>query len=143
MYRLKTVHTFTDDVLAILAECMYQPDEQKLTQLVHLYQTEKDRLFFAYHDVENRTIAVIGCKLMQQKQIEILHIAVKQADRGKGIGRQLIDKLLHLHAPSCLIAETDRDAVGFYRSSGFLIISLGERYPGVERFRCVKHWLPL
>lgn len=33
-------------------------------------------------------------------------------------------------------AETDKDAVGSYRKNGFSITSLGEKYPGVERFDC-------
>lgn len=33
-------------------------------------------------------------------------------------------------------AETDADAVEFYRKYGFKIKSLGEKYPGVERFLC-------
>ncbi|MNW71139.1 hypothetical protein D3C74_508110 [compost metagenome] len=36
-----------------------------------------------------------------------------------------------------ITAETDREAVGFYRSTGFPITSLGEKYPGVERFACI------
>lgn len=42
-------------------------------------------------------------------------------------------KVLALHH---LDAETDADAVDFYRRCGFAVESLGERYPGVERFRC-------
>lgn len=33
-------------------------------------------------------------------------------------------------------AETDKNAVNFYRKIGFNITSLGEKYPGVERFKC-------
>ena len=33
-------------------------------------------------------------------------------------------------------AETDKDAVDFYRKLGFSVTSLGEKYPGVERFHC-------
>ncbi|MGG4554653.1 hypothetical protein ABEX11_20625 [Paenibacillus humicus] len=33
-------------------------------------------------------------------------------------------------------AETDKDAVDFYRRLGFNITSLGQKYPGVERFQC-------
>lgn len=36
-----------------------------------------------------------------------------------------------------LIAKTDAEAAGFYRCCGFAITSLGEVYPGVERFDCV------
>lgn len=35
-----------------------------------------------------------------------------------------------------LCVETDQEAVGFYQSLGFNIKSLGEKYPGVERFWC-------
>jgi ribosomal protein S18 acetylase RimI-like enzyme len=33
-------------------------------------------------------------------------------------------------------AETDEEAVEFYRNIGFSIQSLGEKYPGVDRFKC-------
>ncbi|QSF44504.1 GNAT family N-acetyltransferase [Paenibacillus tianjinensis] len=36
-----------------------------------------------------------------------------------------------------ITAETDHEAVGFYRNAGFAITSLGEQYPGVERFACI------
>ncbi len=36
-----------------------------------------------------------------------------------------------------LVAETDRDTLNFYQKNGFVVISLGEKYPGVERFKCV------
>lgn len=32
-----------------------------------------------------------------------------------------------------ITAETDHDAIAFYRRYGFEIQSLGEKYPGVER----------
>lgn len=35
-----------------------------------------------------------------------------------------------------IVAETDDEAVDFYRRYGFFITSLGEKYPGVERFLC-------
>jgi len=35
-----------------------------------------------------------------------------------------------------IVAETDHEAVDFYRRYGFFITSLGEKYPGVERFLC-------
>ena len=35
-----------------------------------------------------------------------------------------------------ITAETDRDAVEFYRRVGFEVESLGEQYPGTERFLC-------
>jgi hypothetical protein len=34
-----------------------------------------------------------------------------------------------------ILEETDIDAVGFYSAMHFVITSLGETYPGIERFR--------
>lgn len=35
-----------------------------------------------------------------------------------------------------LEAETDLEAVDFYRKCGFTVATLGEKYPGVQRFSC-------
>jgi hypothetical protein len=42
-------------------------------------------------------------------------------------------------------AETDAEAVNFYRRLGFTTTSLGEPFAGVERFRCARaafRWAP-
>ena len=49
----------------------------------------------------------------------------------------MISQLLAEYNPDTLMAETDQEAVEFYRNTGFVVYSLGELYPGVERFRCV------
>jgi ribosomal protein S18 acetylase RimI-like enzyme len=48
----------------------------------------------------------------------------------------MIDFIIEKHSLSYVCTETDKDAVGFYRNYGFEITSLGEKYPGVERFLC-------
>ncbi|WP_089775522.1 GNAT family N-acetyltransferase [Ruania alba] len=63
-------------------------------------------------------------------------IAVAQDCRRQGLGRDLIDRLSHLVGGPWLLAETDSDGVGFYRRCGIEVVSLGEKYPGVERFSC-------
>jgi len=34
-----------------------------------------------------------------------------------------------------IVGETDKDALGFYSATGFVITPLGDKYPGVERYR--------
>ncbi len=65
-------------------------------------------------------------------------LAVDARVRGRGIGRALIDATIARLGVDRLDAETDGDAVGFYRSCGFEVTSLGEKYPGVERFRATR-----
>lgn len=73
----------------------------------------------------------------EANQCEIKHIAVSPAYRGKGIGREMIRYVEEHHAFSSIYAETDQEAVLFYKNIGFHITSLGEKYPGVERFGCL------
>lgn len=55
----------------------------------------------------------------------------------------MISELLHNGGLRKIQAETDQEAVGFYRKAGFVITSLGEKYPGVERFSCFFESTPL
>jgi len=57
--------------------------------------------------------------------------------RLRGIAKEMIDCVIDKHKIKTLFAETDMDAVGFYRKCGFSINSLGEKYPGTERYKCV------
>ena len=93
------------------------------------------RLFAAF--TEGRPIGVIGLK-GSEPGFEVIAIAVEERSRGSGIGRLLLDHASQLRAGATIWAETDEEGVGFYRSCGFEVESLGERYPGVERFRCTR-----
>lgn len=84
-----------------------------------------------------RLVGSLGLEIAAPGAAILRHIAVFPAYRGRGIGRQLIAHALARFRLHHLTAETDREAVGFYRRCGFSITSLGERYPDVERFRCV------
>ena len=68
---------------------------------------------------------------------EIKHIAVSPNHRGQGIGSKMISIIKVKHSLTFVFAETDKDAVNFYKNCGFKITSLGEKYPGVERFQCI------
>ncbi|WP_157685573.1 hypothetical protein [Paenibacillus donghaensis] len=49
----------------------------------------------------------------------------------------MVRQLSRLNKGATLTAETDQEAVGYYRKNGFLVMCLGEKYPGTERFECV------
>ena len=66
------------------------------------------------------------------------YIAVAPGLRGDGIGRALVDALAS--ASGQVVAETDDDAVGFYRALDFDIdpAPSDPRCPGRRRYRCVR-----
>lgn len=69
----------------------------------------------------------------------IRNIGVIPARRGCGLGLRLIEWVIG-YASGSLLAETDEDAVGFYRACGFEIQALGDRYgSGISRYACCLH----
>lgn len=94
------------------------------------------RLFASYRD--GKLVGVIGIDAPAEDVEVITQIAVARASRQMGIGRAMIDDAMRDLSFRVLQAETDDDAVGFYRSCGFQVRSLGEKYPGVERYLCER-----
>lgn len=107
----------------------------KINQEYEKYVSSNERNLYGL-ELKESIIGCIGIEIISSNTIEIKHIAVSPSERGKGIGSQMIN-FVCAHYSSCSIhAETDRDGVEFYRKYGFEITSLGEKYPGVERFMC-------
>lgn len=69
-------------------------------------------------------------------------IAVDDASWACGLGARLIDNLAETVGAVPLVAETDDGAVDFYRETGFDVTSLGERWPGIVRYRCSRAAAP-
>ncbi|MBL1226249.1 GNAT family N-acetyltransferase [Enterococcus sp. BWR-S5] len=81
----------------------------------------------------------IGIDISDEKFLTITHIAVLRAYQGQGVASEMISFVEKIYKPTKIIAETDSEAVVFYEKCGFEINSLGEKYPNVERFKCIFH----
>jgi ribosomal protein S18 acetylase RimI-like enzyme len=101
----------------------------------YIDSNNSNRRLYEYH-LGEEIIGIVGVEFISPIHCEIKHIAVSPHQRGLSVGSKMIKFICEKHCLSLLSAETDHDAVEFYRKFGFKIISLGEKYPGVERFRC-------
>ncbi|OPG15357.1 GNAT family N-acetyltransferase [Ferroacidibacillus organovorans] len=111
------------------------PQKKNSIEFFNEKYSSSNTALYLFQD-NDEAIGVIGIKRTKQATAEILHIAVEGTRRNRGIGRQMIEELLKTEDISELCAETDKDAVDFYRRCGFTVRSLGEKYPGTERFLC-------
>lgn len=100
-----------------------------------LYQADENRKLYGYKQDE-QFIGCIGVQLTAENNCMIKQIAVCPDVRSRGIGKRMIEFIIEKHSLSLISAETDQDAVSFYKRIGFIITNLGEKYPGVERFWC-------
>jgi len=110
----------------------YATSEKKVDREYPLYIENTERVLYGY-TIEQDLVGCIGIVKGEANRCEIKHIAVSPVFRGKGIGREMIRYVEEHHAFSSIYAETDQEAVLFYKNLGFHITSLGENYPGVER----------
>lgn len=120
----------------IFGAALYRPTPEKIdATLESVYAAPETRLFGLAAD--EQIVAVVGIRLYGGSvAAEVLHIAVAEPHRQRGYGRRMMDLVAGMGGFTELYAETDRDAVGFYERCGFSVESLGEKYPGVERFLC-------
>jgi len=127
--------THQAETYALLAEVVYQPTLEKLTSVVDEYLLNPQlELWGSKHG--GVLAGLIGIEYQSEGIAIIRHIVVHPSMRKHGIGHRMMLAMQEKFRLKKLIAETDRDAEQFYRRCGFVVTSLGEVYPGVERFLC-------
>lgn len=108
-----------EDILELLAPSVFNPTPERLLSRAEKYQADDKVKAYAYSD-NGEYKGIIVFKIKEQTA-EILDIAVKSEYQGKGIGSMLIDYIFSKFAVSKITAETDYDAIGFYKKYGFTV----------------------
>lgn len=124
-----------DSNLEILKESVFESTKEKLIKRANYYEDTNGIVSYgyAYDDV---ILGLIVLDIKNKDEIIILDIAVKKDNQKRGVGKALLNYVLCELKPKILIAETDDDAVGFYKKSQFEIVNLGEKYLNNTRYEC-------
>ncbi len=121
-------------ILHLLAPSVFNPTPERLLTRAEKYQADDKTSVYAYSESgEYKGIIVFK---IEDNTAEILDIAVKPEYQGKGIGSRLIDYIFSIFAVSKIIAETDDDAIGFYKKYGFTVIDTKLNHD-TKRYVCV------
>jgi O-antigen ligase/ribosomal protein S18 acetylase RimI-like enzyme len=116
-------------------ECPADIREAKTAEILAEYRQHPDQRILGLES-EGKLVGLIGLRRATLTEVVIGHIVVRRDWPRLGLGREIIANVCRMYPSANIVAETDRDAVEFYRNLGFEIKSVGEQYPGVERFRC-------
>ena len=123
----------------VYKDCMYLPNKDKYREKVQSWLMDDwIRIFACVHDSKRKGLLVL--KFTSTDQAEITGISVEEGSRNQGIGSFMIREI-QLRFPNIKMnAETDRDAVVFYKKNGFQITEIQKNYNGetVTRYLCVK-----
>ena len=126
----------SEEAYAIYAPCMYQPTYEKYKAEMEGYLADPA---VRIHVCENDGIRA-GMLVLKLSGIdaEILGISVSEDRRGRGIGQYMVREVMKAGQLESLYAQTDDDAVEFYRKSGFDTEKTEVQYPNgtVVRYRC-------
>lgn len=129
----------SEEAFSIYASCMYHPtyDEYK-TQMEDYLLDSSVKVFVSEN--RGRKTGMMVLKL-SEAAAEIIGIAVSDNARCKGIGKQLIQRVMKSDNLESVKAQTDDDSIGFYRKCGFseerIVIEYSDG--SVVRYNCVLH----
>ena len=122
------------DILKLLAPSIYNPTQERLLNRAKKYQENKNTNIYAYKDNgEYKGIVVFE---ILNNSATILDIAVKLEHQGRGIGSKLVDFIFNSFNVDGITAETDDDAIGFYKKYGFTVADTKVEFD-TKRYVCV------
>ncbi len=127
---------YSEESFEIYADCMYKPNLEKYREMMKKY-IESPAVMILVNQTDGDVSAIMVSEFTDDGT-KILGIAVAEKYRGCGIGRKMTKELRRMSAARPLLAETDCDAVGFYRSCGFRVEMIRKQYQDgiVERYLC-------
>ncbi|WEG12423.1 GNAT family N-acetyltransferase [Pullulanibacillus sp. KACC 23026] len=96
----------------------FATSEKNIDQEYRAYMELPNRKLFAYM-IEDEIVGCIGIELLGQERCEIRHIAVLPSRRKESIESKMINFILEKYSLAYVLAETDNEAVNFYKKYGF------------------------
>lgn len=123
-------------IYELLAPSIYNPTQERLLNRAKKYQEDKNTNIYAYKDNDEYKGIVVF--IIAKNSATILDIAVKPNYQGQGIGSKLIDFIFNSFNVNNITAETDDDAIGFYKKYGFTIADTKVEFE-TKRYTCVKN----
>ena len=134
------------EAFSIYAPCMYQPTYEDYKALMEKFLSDPSVKIFVC-DMDGEKAGILVLKEIEAAEgsetgveAEILRIAVRKDLRGKGIGKEMVCQVMEAEHLKRITAQTDDDAIGFYRKSGFEEERVVIEYPNgsVVRYNCIR-----
>ena len=120
----------------LLTSSVYNPTKKRIQRRIAGYERDPHVLALAYME-EKVPVGILILREEGESTYEILDFAVLPFRRREGLGRQMLNACRRQLPMRMILAETDDDAVGFYRKYGFSIQELGDVYhSGITRYLC-------
>lgn len=131
----------SNEAFHLYSACMFEPSLACYRERMQSFAADPGtRVFVAEQD--GKRIAILALRL-SGTVAEIAGIAVAEKYRRLGIGSRMLDDAMRLTGAQRVVAETDDEAVAFYRGCGFAVETIVKEYPdGISvRYLCLRDGL--
>lgn len=128
----------TEDVFSIYQKCMYNSTYEAYKAKIMEYAGDKNtKINICF--LNNEIIGIVVLKLDGSQSAEVMGIAVSDRYQKLGVGSFIIKESAKKMNLCQISAETDDDAVGFYKKLGFDITKEIKEYENrrVVRYYCL------
>lgn len=123
-----------ENLLSILSPSIFNPTSERLRSRAESYINNENAYIFAYRE-NDKYLGIVVFEIAGHSA-KILDIAVETTHRSKGIGSCLIDFVFKEFGVTHIYAETDDDAIGFYKKYGFIVLETFFKFDTM-RYKCV------
>jgi len=120
----------------ILSHVAMDNTPEGIAEIIRIYQSDPDSSFYAWIE-KGKTLGICGFAIYTDKA-RIRIISVAEDARGRGVGGAMVEALQKIYGKD-IEADTNDDAVGFYRKRGFVTHEYIHETRG-KRYTCI---LPL
>lgn len=123
-----------NEMLNLLAPSVYNPTQKRLLNRAKKYQEDEETNVYVYKE-DNEYKGIVVFEIVNNSAT-ILDIAVKPEYQGQGTGSKLIDFIFNSFNAQNITAETDDDAIEFYKKYGFIVADTKVEFD-TKRYVCV------
>ncbi|MBP2100714.1 GNAT family N-acetyltransferase [Enterococcus rivorum] len=139
MYKFEEITNLVtnDSAQVLLSNCFVYPNQpQRFAEKINQYSQGSK---YKTYSIISRSKELLGIIIIEQKDAQtiiIQGIACELTFRNQGIGRKMVNYIIDICQPTTILAETDDDAIDFYKKLGFNMEMQKEKYPENTRYLC-------
>ena len=124
------------NMLRVWAYSVYEATPERMAQKAKEYLENVAQQLYGWFS--NKTLLGVCGFIIHADKVEITNISVAEDARSRGVGSAMISSLQKMYKLT-ITAETDDDAIGFYRKCGFNATAFQKH--GVQRWNCVLPYI--
>lgn len=134
----KKESVLTEEAYTVYRQCMYNPDYEAYIRKINDFFNDKNTEIFTCLN-EDKIVGMLVLTISGDNGAEIIGIAVHSSFQKQGVGSFMVRESANKMNLHMILAETDDDAVGFYKNMGFDITKEVKHYGNgsVDRYHCL------